>query len=82
MVTNAVFITAVISIAVMSVSSMAVVAKVLSDRITDLGNTLGGRIGGVDGRLGSIDSRMNSLEGAVRDVGERLTALEGDLGKR
>lgn len=75
MVTNSVFITTVIALAAMAATSMGLVVKVLGDRINDLGGQLGGRIG-------AVESRMNSLEGAVRDVGERLTVLETDLGKR
>jgi hypothetical protein len=36
----------------------------------------------LSGRFDSLDSRMTAIEGAVRDVGQRLTALETDLGKR
>jgi hypothetical protein len=75
MVTNSVFITTVIALAAMAASSMGLVVKVLGDRIDDLGGQLGGCIG-------AVESRMNSLEGAVRDVGERLTVLETDFGKR
>jgi len=81
-VTNSVFITTVIALAAMAASGMGLVVKVLGDRIDDMGTYLGGRIGGVEGRLGAVETRLNSLEGAVRDVGERLTVLETDLGKR
>jgi len=75
MVTNSVFITTVLAVAALAASSMGLVVKVLGDRINDMGAHLGGR-------LGAVETRLNSLEGAVRDVGERLTVLETDLGKR
>lgn len=70
MVTNSVFITTVVAMVVMAVSGMSLVVKVLGDRIADLGV-----------RVSGIDTRMNAFEGALRDVGERLTGLATDLGK-
>ena len=82
MVTNSVFITAVISLAAVSISGMTLVVKVLGDRIADVGMRVTGLDARVTGFESRVDTRMNALEGAVRDVGERLTVLEADLGKR
>lgn len=82
MVTNSVFITAVVSVVILAMSSMTLVVKVLGDRIDSMGVMLGGRIDDVGARVTNVETRMNALEGAMRDVGERLTVLETDLGKR
>jgi hypothetical protein len=82
MVTNTVLITIVVSLAAVTISAMGLITKLLGDRVTELGTALGSRIGGVESRLGSVDSRLNGIEGAVRDIGERLTVLEIGLGKR
>jgi hypothetical protein len=85
MVTNSTFITVVVSLAAVSISSMTLVAKQLGDRITDLGRVSGERLSGVESglgqRMGSLEVRLNALEGAMRDVGEGLTVLETDFGK-
>lgn len=82
MVTNSVFVTTVIAIALIAISGMSLVVKVLGDRIADIGHVLGERITDVGGRVSAVDTRLSAVEGAVRDVGERLTVLETDLGKR
>lgn len=53
----------------------------LGGRIDALADGLGARLGAVATRMSSLETRMNSMEGAVRDVGRRVTALEVSVGK-
>jgi hypothetical protein len=71
MVVRPCFITTVISLAVMSVSMMGLVVKLLGDRI-----------GSVEVRMGGMETRLDAVLGSVRDIGARLTSLEADPGKR
>lgn len=86
MISSGVLITIVLALAGMTVSIMAIQTKLLGDRIGSVETSLGARIGGVElgvnRSLGGVETRLGAIEGAVRDVGERLTVLETDLGKR
>jgi hypothetical protein len=81
-VSNSILITTVIAVAALAITLMTLVVKVLGDRISDLAGSLGGRMGSVESRMGSLDLRMNSVEGALRDLGERMTVLETDFRNR
>ena len=78
---TAVFISAVSSLAVLGIGGFTVIAQVLGQRITDMGSRiddLGGRVNNFESRF---ETRMLAQEGAIRDIGQRLTVLETDLGK-